>query len=158
MADKYGKNFEQKFKVDFLKTVPNASLDRIYDTMNGFKAVTNICDFIGYSYPNIFYIECKTHKGASIPFDKISQYNKLLPKVGIPGVRAGIVLWLYEKDVGIIYVPILTVKKLKEDGEKSFGIRHLNNDKYPSIILPSTKKRIFYDTDYSPLLKLEEFW
>lgn len=92
MSRDYGKAFEDRFKENFLKTVPNCSIDRIYDTMNGYKSISNICDFIGYSYPNIFYLECKSHKGASIPFEDIPQYDKLVDKVGIPGVRSGVIL------------------------------------------------------------------
>ena len=92
MSRDFGKAFEERFKEDFLRTVPNCSLDRIYDTMNGFKTISNICDYIGYSYPLIFYLECKSHKGASIPFEDIPQYKKLTYKVGIPGVRAGVIL------------------------------------------------------------------
>lgn len=92
MSRDFGKAFEERFKEDFLKTVPNCSLDRIYDVSMGYKSVSNICDYIGYSYPNIFYLECKSHKGASIPFEDIPQYDKLVDKVGIPGVRSGVVL------------------------------------------------------------------
>ena len=92
MARDKGKQFEEKFKRDFQRTVPNCSIDRIYDVVSGYKAVSNISDFIGYSFPLIFYLECKTHKGASIPFANITQYDKLQYKVGIPGVRAGVVL------------------------------------------------------------------
>ena len=157
MPDNYGKNFEQKFKADFLKTVPNSTIDRLYDPVGGFYSIKNICDFIGYSYPNIFYIECKTHKGASIPLENITQYNKLVQKLGIKGVRVGVVLWLYEK-YKVIYLPISTVKKLKDNNEKSFGIRHLENTEYPSLELPSVERRIFMDTDYSILLNLDEGW
>jgi len=92
MSVNYGKAFEEKFKENFKNTVPDCSLDRIYDTMNGYKAISNICDFIGYSKPNIFYLECKSHKGASMPFTNLTQYDKLVDKVGIPGVRAGVIL------------------------------------------------------------------
>jgi hypothetical protein len=92
MALNRGKAFENKFKEDFLRTVPDCSLDRLYDSVSGFKAITNISDFIGYSYPNIFYLECKSHKGASFPFSNLTQYDKLVCKVGIKGVRVGVVL------------------------------------------------------------------
>ena len=156
--DNRGKQFELKMQKDFLKTIENSTIDRLYDTMNGYKSISNISDFIGYVYPNIFYLECKTHKGASIPFDKITQYDKLKAKIGIPGVRCGVVLWLYEhNEVGVIYIPILTIKKMKEDGQKSFGIRHLDNENYPSYVLPTLKrKQVFLDTDYSPLMNLKE--
>ena len=153
-----GKQFEQKMKIDFLKTIENSTIDRLYDTMNGYKSISNISDFIGYAYPNIFYLECKTHAGASIPFDKITQYDKLKEKIGIPGVRCGILLWLYDhNEVGVIYIPISTIKKMKEDGQKSFGIRHLDNENYPSYVLPTLKrKQVFLDTDYSPLMNLKD--
>lgn len=153
MSDNYGKNFEQKFKLDFLKTVPNSTIDRLYDPVGGYYGVRNISDFIGYSYPFIFYIELKTHKGASIPFDNITQYDKLIQKIGIKGVRAGVVLWLYEKDM-VLYVPISTIRKMKEDGKKSVGVRSLEED-YKIIQIPSKKKRIFMDSDYSCLLNLD---
>ncbi len=152
MSDNYGKNFEVKFKKDFLKTVPNSTIDRIYDTVNGLYGVRNICDFIGYSYPNIFYLECKTHKGASIPFENITQYQKLLGKINIPGVRAGIILWLYDKDI-VMYIPINTIRLMKEKGKKSVGIKAIEEG-YNIKVIPSVKKKVFMDSDYSCLLNL----
>lgn len=153
MSTNYGKAFEQKFKVDFLKTVPNSTIDRLYDTMSGYKAISQISDYIGYSFPNIFYMECKSHKGASIPFDNITQYSKLLQKVGIPGVRCGVILWLIEKDK-VYYIPVSTIKQMKKDGKKSVGISAVDN--YNIIEIPSVKKRVFMDSDYSVLLSLKD--
>lgn len=147
-----GKQFEQKFKDDFLRTVPNCSLDRIYDVVAGYKAISNISDYIGYSYPNIMYLECKSHKGASLPLENITQYEKLKSKVGIPGVRAGVILWLYDKDL-VCYIPIATITKLKEDGKKSVGLKAIEEG-YNIKIIPSIKKRVFMDSDYSILLTL----
>ena len=45
MAKNYGKEFEQKFKEDFLK-LEDSTIDRLYDTMNGYKSIkqlNNIC-------------------------------------------------------------------------------------------------------------------
>lgn len=153
MSTNYGKAFEQKFKADFLKTVPNSTIDRLYDTMSGYKAISQISDFIGFSKPNIFYLECKSHKGASIPFDNITQYSKLLKKVGIPGVRCGVILWLIEKDK-VYYIPVSTIKQMKKDGKKSVGISAVDN--YNIIEIPSVKKRVFMDSDYSVLLSLKD--
>lgn len=153
MGKNYGKEFETKLKQDFIKTIPNSTIDRIYDSVSGLYGVSNICDFIGFCKPLIFYIECKTHAGASIPLCNITQYDKLKNKVDIPGVRAGVILWLYEKDV-VMYIPIKTITQLKNEGQKSVGIRHLDN--YNVKILPSIKKRVFMDTDYSVLCDLKE--
>lgn len=153
MAGNYGKPFEQKFKKDFLKTMPNSTIDRLYDTMSGYKAISQISDFIGYSYPCIYYLECKSHKGASIPFDNITQYSKLLQKVGIPGVRCGVILWLIDKDV-VYYIPVSTIQQMKKDGKKSVGVSAFGN--YNIIEIPSVKKRVFMDSDYSVLLSLKD--
>lgn len=154
MAKNYGKEFEQKFKQDFLKTVPNSTIDRLYDTMYAYKAISQISDFIGYSKPNIFYLECKSHHGASLPLVNITQYEKLLSKINIPGVRVGVILWLIDKDK-IYYIPISTIKQMKEDGKKSVGISSIE-DGYNIIEIPSIKKRIFMDSDYSVLLTLKD--
>lgn len=147
-----GKQFELKFKEDFSK-IPESTIDRIYDVTTGYKNISNVCDFICYKYPNIFYIECKSHKGASFPFVNLTQYSKLKDKVGIKGVRAGVILWLYEKDL-VLYVPINTISQMMIDGKKSVGIRDL--DKYNIIKIPSIKKRVFMDSDYSILLNMPE--
>ena len=152
MAINRGKVFEDKFKKDFLQ-IPNANIDRLYDVMMGYKSIKQVSDFIGYIYPNQFYFECKSHKGASLPFSCISQYENLKKKVGIKGVRSGVVVWFIDKDK-VFYIPTSTLMKLEKDGEKSVGLRHL--EKYNIIEIPSVKKRVFLDCDYSILKNLKE--
>ena len=152
MALNKGKQFEIKFKEDFLK-IEGSSLDRLYDLMNGYKSMSQICDFIGYIYPNILYLECKSHKGACIPIENITQHEKMKKKIGIHGVRTGVILWLYEKDK-VLYIPSATIEQLKKDGEKSIGLRHL--EKYNIKEIPSIKRRVFMDSDYSILKQLED--
>lgn len=154
MTQNYGKAFEARFKEDFIKTFPQGSIDRIYDSVSGYRSISNISDFICYVYPNLIYIECKSHKGASIPFDNISQYDKLKFKVGIPGVRAGVVLWLYEKDF-LAYIPISTITKMKEDGKKSVGLKAIEEG-YKIYLIPGVKKRVFIEGDYSFLHDLKD--
>ena len=147
-----GKKFEDKFKSDFLK-IPNSTIDRLYDVTMGYKTITQVSDFIGYIYPNIYFLECKSHKGASLPLSCISQFDSLKSKIGIPGVRSGVILWLIEKDK-VLYIPTSTLVTLKEDGEKSVGLRHIG--KYNILNIPSIKKRVFMDSDYSVLQILKE--
>lgn len=152
MSIDYGKKFEERFKKDWVNSTGGIVV-RLYDNTSGYLSISNICDFICYKYPNIFFIECKSHKGASIPFDKISQYDKMVGMVGIEGVRAGVILWLYEKNK-VLYVPIKTIKELKNEKEKSVGLRHL--EKYDIIEIPSKKLITFMESDYSVLLSLKE--
>ena len=148
-----GKKFEERFKYDWNNSFPDGTIDRLYDNMGGYLAISNVCDFICYNYPNIYYIECKTHKGASFPFTNLTQYDKIKMKVGLKGVRAGVILWLYEKDK-VFYIPIATIMKMKKDGKKSVGIRSLGE--YDIIEIPSKKIRTYMESDYSILDTLEE--
>jgi len=155
MATNKGKAFEVKFKQDWLRTVPNSTIDRLYDTTNGYKSVSNISDFIGYSYPNIFYLECKSHQGNTFPLANLTQYDKLTGKVGIPGVRAGMILWFIDHD-RVCYVPISTITQLKNDEKKSVNVKMLDDLSYNIIEIPSIKKRVFLDSNYSCLMNLKD--
>ena len=154
MGASKGKAFEDKFKADFSK-LEGVSLDRLYDPVSGFNGIRNICDFLGYKYPNIFYLECKSSQDNTWNFSAYSQYEKQLTKVGIYGVRVGVVLWMIKHDV-VVYLPTKTIQKMKLDNKKSFNIKELYNDKYRIIKIPSVKKRVFMDSDYSVLFDLEE--
>ena len=149
-----GKAFEEHFKEDWKKSFPNSFILRLPDQMSGYKYSNNICDFICFNDSILYLIECKAHKGASIPFDKISQYPKLLEKANIYGIRSGVILYLYEK-YRVFYIPVTTIKKMKEDGKKSVGIKALEEG-YNIIEIPSKKLRVFTDSDYSILQNLKE--
>ena len=152
MSINYGKKFEERFKLDWVNSTGGAIV-RLYDNTSGYLSISNVSDYICYKYPNLFFIECKSHKGASIPFTAISQYDKLLSFSNIKGIRSGVVLWLYEKDI-VLYIPVKTIKVLKDSGEKSVGIRHLKD--YDIIEIPSKKLRVFMESDYNVLLSLKE--
>lgn len=154
MAQNRGKEFEARFKQQFLASFPNSFILRLPDQVSGYKYTSsNICDFIGYAKGKLYLIECKTHLGASFPLSNLSQYNKLLPYVGIPGVRVGVVLWLIDKDK-IFYVPISTVIQMKIKNKKSISYKDI--DKWRIMEIPSIKKVVFMDSDYSVLDMLEE--
>lgn len=155
MTKTKGKKFEDRLKEDWLDSVPGSTIDRLYDSVSGYKAISNISDFIAYKKPLIFYLEAKSHKGNTFPFTNLTQYDKLVAKVGIGGVRAGVVLWMYEHD-RVIYVPIATVTKMKQDGKKSINITKIDNEGYRFIEIPSKKLRVFMKSNYSVLLNTEE--
>ena len=155
MAINKGKQFEEQFKKDFLKTFPDGFILRLPDQMSGYKSYSqNPCDFICFTNGKLFLIECKSHKGASLPFDVITQFDKLASYGNIPDVHAGVIIWLYEKDK-VLYAPIQLIKQLKSEGKKSVGLKALNE--YPELIeVPSKKKRVLMGSDYSILLTLDE--
>lgn len=153
MAVNKGKAWEAKFRTDFMKSFPNGSIDRLYDPVGGYYGINNICDFIAYDFPQIYYLELKSHKGNTFPFTCLPQYDKLTSKVGIKGVRAGVVLWFIDHDQ-VIYAPISTITKMKNDGKKSINVKEL--DDYHLIKLPGQKKRVFVECDYRVLKDLDE--
>ena len=148
MANNYGKQFEKKFKEDFLK-IPNVSIDRIYDVTNGYSHISNVSDFICYKYPNIFYAEVKSIKGNTFPLSNLTQYDKLITKKNIYGVIVGVIIWYYEKNK-VIFCPIKNVEQIKESGAKSI---HIEKHKDLYLNIPSIKKRVFMDSDYSVIFE-----
>lgn len=154
MGQSIGKKFEERFKIDWVKTFPNSTITRLYDVTSGYTAINTISDFICYNYPNQFFVECKSHKGASLPIANITQYDKMVKEVGKQGVRVGVVLWLIEKDK-VYYIPVSTLKKMKEDGKKSVGLKAVEEG-YRIIDIPAKKLLRYMECDYSCLMELAE--
>lgn len=155
MTKTKGKKFEDVLKHDWLSSIKGSTIDRLYDSVSGYKTITNISDFIAYKKPLIFYLEAKTIKDDRFPFQNLSQYDKLVKKIGIEGVRAGVVIWFYQHDT-VIYVPVSTIKKMKDDGKKSLNIKTIQDSGYSYYIIPSVKKIVFMESDYSVLLSTAE--
>lgn len=155
MSKNYGKDFERIFKRDFLNTLEKSTIDRINDTMSGFKKISNVSDFIGYKKPNIYYIECKSKKGNTFPLKNLTQYDKLLAKKGIEGARVGVVLWFIDHK-RVTFIPISSFEKLKEDNKKSFNVKMIDTQEYYNLEIPSITQRIFPICDYSALKDLTD--
>lgn len=154
MAD-LGKKFEEKFRSDWTKAFPNTFVFRLKDQMSGYREVSgNPCDFLCYPGGALFMIECKEHRGASVPFTAIPQYERLLEYKGKQNTYPGVVIWFSEKDL-VVWVDIEEMEKMVLDGEKSIGIRMLKNKLYNIVELPSVKKRLYMDTDYKYLVDLK---
>lgn len=157
MAINRGKAFEQKLENDFIK-VSGSFIYRLQDIVNGYKTTSqNPCDFIGYIKPNIFLLEAKSISGNTFPITTFTQFSRLIQYDNIPGLRRGVVIWYTEKD-RVIYVPISSIDKMLKDGKKSINIRTIDNDGYEFIEIPSVKKRVYMDSDYSVLCNLPENW
>lgn len=148
MPDNRGKAFEEHFKENWERCYPGTTIFRLKDQMTGFKVTSqNPCDFFAFPGENkLFMIECKSHKGLSISFDAIPQYERLLEYKNNKGTYPGILIWFYEKDK-IYWVPIHVAEQIYKSGEKSIGLRHL--DKYNIIEVPSTKKRVYMESDFN---------
>lgn len=152
MATNRGKEFEVRFKQDF-KKIPNSSIDRLYDPTAGFKGIKNICDFIGYVFPYIYYMETKSIKGNTFPFTKLTQYEKLLEKKDIYGSISGAIIWFIEHRK-ICWVGIEEFERLKNLGYKSINIKMLNDPNYSVVEIPTKTLRVNLEADYTKLIEI----
>jgi hypothetical protein len=152
-----GKSWEEHFRQDWRKCFPNTFIFRLKDQMTGYKETSgNPCDFLCFPGNNqLFMVECKEHKGASIPFTAIPQYERLLEYKNLPGVYPGVLLWLSEKDK-VMWISILEMEKMVKDGKKSIGLKMLQEKSYNIIEIPSVKKRVYLDSDYTILTSLHD--
>ncbi len=124
--------------------------------MTGYKETSgNPCDFLCFPGEKLFMVECKEHKGASIPFTAIPQYERLLEFKGLPKVFPGVMLWLSEKDL-VMWISIVEMEKMVKDGKKSIGTKMLDEKSYNIVVIPSEKKRVYMDSDYSILTSLKD--
>ena len=156
MAVNRGKQFEQQIKESFLNCDEPISIDRLPDPSAGYAGVKNICDFIVYSYPHEYYIECKSVHGNTLNFSNITdnQWNGLQEKSQIWGVVAGVIVWFIDRDL-TAYVPIQELVRLKDEGCKSLNIKHITMETVEHTIIPGKKKRVLFEYKITKELLLE---
>ena len=154
-----GKSFEARFEKDYKKCFPDTLIYRLPDQQSGYAGggSQSPCDFFCYPGDKVLMVECKAHKGLSIPFVDIPQYTRLLNYKNLKKVFPGVVVWFYEKDI-VIWVSIEEMEKMVLDGEKSIGLRMIDSKKpykkaYNIITIPSIKLRTFMESDYNYLVK-----
>lgn len=146
----FGKGFEKIIREQF-KDIHNVSVDRINDNV-GYQGAYNIADLIVYRKPHKYYIELKTTKGTSFPFDRINlkalldmQYASL-----VDGVDCYFIIWFIDLDKTIaincreLYNQIHVYER-KRIGVKSF-------EQFDFIEIQGTKKRKYYNYDLIELL------
>ena len=147
-----GKKFEDRFKSDWVESVPDSVCYRLYDTMSGYMGQRNVGDFICYKYPLMFIIDCKSIQGNTLPFSDLRQYDQRLEYKNIKGVRVGFVVWFIDHDK-VLWIPVQTMEKIQKEGLKSYNIRKMfDNDNYPVLEIPSYKLRTFMKSNYSELI------
>lgn len=154
MAVNYGKKFEKRFEIDWLK-IPNSDCVRLKDIMSGYKKIKNISDFICYLRPSTFYLDCKSLEGNTFNFAKLTQWDEMEKHVGIPGVNVGAVIWFINHDK-VCYVPIEEFIRLKKLNYKSIHVKMIGDKDFNVFNIPSVKLRTFLESDYSVMSKIAE--
>lgn len=119
-----GKHWEQDFQKSFVEQGFENKILRLYDTTNGFKGITNICDFVYYSFPIIGFFELKSTLGPSLSFDRIteSQWSGLLLRAKEKGAMPAILIQ-YRDFQKAYLVHINALKKISDSGKKSINIK-----------------------------------
>lgn len=138
MSENLGKLWEDMVKEWLISN--NICHDRIPDQESGKKNSKNVCDFVAYVFPHIYYIECK--ESTADLFDmkhNISEYQwiHMLEKDRFRGVRAGYVIWM-SKFNKAYWVSPFALNLYYTAGKKSISIDDLYN---AGIELTLFKKR-----------------
>ena len=162
-----GKDFEGQV-YDGFASIPGVSIDRLPDPMAGFAGVRNICDFLVYHQPTLYYVECKSCYGNTMsihsndPKRKYgnitnNQWEGLLEKSQIPGVRAGVLFWFIDHDV-TFWIDIRLLQRWKDAGNKSVpyypawvDCTKETDEQWTYIV--GKKRRVLFDYDFTDFFK-----
>lgn len=111
-----------------------------------YETSRNICDFICYKYPYIYYIESKATEADTFPFSYIQphQHDGLLAKSKIKGCY-GWVIVLFQTYKRAFRLDIKDIKKLEDEGKKSLNIKKIDKWTIPYKELktiPNTRKKL----------------
>ena len=155
-----GKDFESSFRRQMNSS--GFDVNRVADNTAGYMGGRNVCDFITYIYPNIFYFELKSTKGNTLPFSNITdnQFNGLIEKEKIEGAGAGIIVWFIEKDK-TFFVSADCMLKLNSEGYRSLHIDELSKraklfnecSYFKCFEIIGKKKRVFFEYDMEQFKK-----
>ena len=153
---KLGKAFESEFRKDWKKSFPNTFLYRLPDQVSGYKTSSqNPCDFIAFNNNTLWMLECKETTEGTINFSKIPQLERLEEYIGLENVEQYIIVWYSQFDK-VIACPASEALKMKKDGKKSISLKMLADKSYNIIEVPSIKKRVFMESDYTCLISKGE--
>lgn len=114
------------FEADFGKSCLAFGIQpiRLFDPVGHFKGVSNICDFIIYRYPSMVCFELKSTINTRFSFSAITdtQYTGMLAQVIKNDAVAGILIHFTKEDCNeTVFVPILVIRDMKEDGLASIS-------------------------------------
>lgn len=148
MAKGVGKIFEEEFKAS---VPPDYYLNRLKDDTAGFSGVSNPCDFQIYGYPLFFLFELKSHKGKSIPLDKIrpNQIQGMDKAVQHKGVYGGFLLNFRDLEETYYISVNLVIEFINRKERKSIPVDYCRE---VGIKVEQVKKRTRYTYDIASLL------
>lgn len=127
MADtEHGKIAEQRLKTWLDRPQDGYSMDRIPDQMSGMYLVSrNICDFVCYKYPNIYYLESKATYADRFEFSQLTntQRDGMLLKSQIQGCYGIVAVLFVEYKRAFLF----NIKDIAEFIEPKIPLNELNH-------------------------------
>lgn len=156
MGNTLGKKAEHKISEWLDRPELGYSFDRIPDQMTGQYGSKNICDFICFKSPYLWYIESKATENDRFDFTMISdfQYDSLMKKSKIENVF-GCIIVLFATYKRAFLIDIREIDNLKSQGIKSLNIKKLSSWKcmYHEIeTIPNNRKTLLDYTGELPIL------
>lgn len=162
MNDGLGKEAEQKIREWLDRPEDGYSFDRIPDQMTGWYGSKNICDFVCFKAPYMYYIESKATWENRFNFSMISdyQFEQLLKKSKIYNVY-GLVIVLFATYKRAFIFKIEDIKEAIDNGIKSVNIKKIDKWVVPNIevcTIPNNRKKLLdYTGDIEEYIRNEEF-
>ena len=150
-----GKKFEEDFKKSMDKyNIWNYRLrdsSGSWSNSNGSRFTPkNICDYIAYNNEGLYLLELKSHKGTSLPYTAISDYQlKGLSNIDYPGIKAYFIINMRDKEKTYA-IEAQKIKKYIETSErKSIPISFMDDE---GVEIKGIKNRSRYEYDVGKLL------
>lgn len=128
MNDNTGKKAEAKIREWLDRPEDGYAFTRLYDQLTGYYMTSrNICDFICYKYPNIYYIESKETEADRFDFSMIQPHQKdgLIEKSKIEGCY-GWVIVLFTSYKRAFRFNASDIAELEAQGTKSLNIKKID--------------------------------
>lgn len=140
--DRLGKKAEQKIKEWLNRPEQGYCFDRIPDQLTGMWGSKNICDFILYKKPYMYYLESKATWSPLFSFSAITDYQnqKLQEKSKIDGVF-GLVIVLYATYKRAFILDINDIQRRIDSGKKSININKIDKWNLPYAEIKTLQSR-----------------
>ena len=152
-------NEGKKFEEDFKKSMDKYNIwnYRLRDSSGSWSnskgsrfTPKNICDYIAYNNWGLYLLELKSHKGSSLPFAVISDYQlKGLSDIDYLGIKAYFIINMRDKEKTYAIEALKIKNYIETSGRKSIPITFMDSE---GIEIKGVKKRTRYEYDVEELL------
>lgn len=143
-----GKKFEEDFKKSMDKyNIWNYRLrdsSGSWSNSNGSRFTPkNICDYIAYKNGALYLLELKSHKGSSLPYTAISDYQlKGLSNIDYSGIKAYFIINMRDKEKTYAIEAQKIKNYIEKSERKSISIEFMESE---GIEIKGIKKRSRYE-------------